>query len=77
MKTLLLASIAVMTSLTVGAEKEERETHPQDADKEGVISLAEAKKDSTLSAIFSDLDINKDGYLSQEELALKVVEKVS
>mgnify|MGYP000365573314 FL=1 len=77
MKTLLLASIAVMTSLTVFAEKEELETHPLDADKDGLISLAEAKKDSTLSAIFSDLDINKDGYLSQEELALKVVEKVS
>jgi hypothetical protein len=33
--------------------------------------MDEAKIDSTLSAIFTELDINQDGYLSHLELEVK------
>ena len=45
--------------------------HPLDADKDGLISVDEAKMDSTLSAIFTELDVDKDGYLSKLELEVK------
>jgi len=49
--------------------------HPLDADKDGLISLDEAKIDKTLSAIFADLDLNQDGYLSNLELEVKTEDK--
>ena len=71
MKKLLLASIITFVSLNVLAEAEEMTVHPLDTDKDGLISLDEAKVDSTLSSIFADLDINQDGYLSHLELEVK------
>ena len=71
MNKLLLASIIIFTSLNVFAESEEMTVHPLDTDKDGLISIDEAKVDSTLSAIFAELDINKDGYLSLLELDIK------
>ena len=77
MKKLLLASIITFVSLNVLAEVEEMTVHPLDTNKDGLISLDEAKIDSTLSAIFADLDINQDGYLSHLELEVKTQEKTS
>ena len=71
MKKLLLASIVTLVSLNVLADTEEMKFHPLDTDKDGLISLEEAKTDSTLSAIFTDLDINQDGFLSHLELEVK------
>jgi oligoribonuclease (3'-5' exoribonuclease) len=71
MKKLLLASIVTFASLNVLAESEEMSVHPLDADKDGLVSMDEAKIDSTLSAIFTELDINQDGYLSHLELEVK------
>ncbi|WP_340678689.1 hypothetical protein [Paraglaciecola sp.] len=42
-----------------------------DTDSDGLISREEAKVDDTLSAIFAELDINQDGYLSKLELEVK------
>ena len=77
MKKLLFTSIITFVSLNVLAEIEEMTVHPLDTNKDGLISLDEAKIDSTLSAIFADLDINQDGYLSHLELEVKTQEKTS
>ncbi len=71
MKKLLLVSILGFVSLNVLAESEVMITHPLDADKDGLISVDEAQQDSTLTAIFTDLDINQDGFLSRLELEVK------
>jgi hypothetical protein len=77
MKKLLLASIITFVSINVVAEVEKMTVHPLDTNKDGLISLDEAKTDSTLSSIFADLDINQDGYLSHLELEVKTKEKTS
>jgi len=77
MKKLLLASIVTFTSLNVLAESEEMPVHPLDADKDGLVSMDEAKIDSTLSAIFAELDINQDGYLSHLELEVKTADETN
>ena len=77
MKKLLLPSIVTFVSLNVLAQSEEMSVHPLDTDKDGLISMDEAKVDSTLSAIFADLDINQDGYLSNLELEVKTENKTN
>jgi hypothetical protein len=71
MKKLLLASIISFASFSVLADSGEKTIHPLDTDKDGLISVEEAKIDSTLSALFSDLDVNQDGYLSNLEMEVK------
>ncbi|WP_158769927.1 EF-hand domain-containing protein [Paraglaciecola sp. L1A13] len=39
-----------------------------DADNDGRISVEEASSDAALSSVFTELDVNKDGYLSASEL---------
>ncbi|ABG40683.1 hypothetical protein Patl_2165 [Paraglaciecola sp. T6c] len=39
-----------------------------DTDNDGRISLEEASSDAALSSVFTELDVNKDGYLSASEL---------
>ena len=77
MKKLLLASIMTFASLNVLAESEEMTVHPLDTDKDGLISMDEAKVDSTLSALFADLDINNDGFLSHLELEVKTEDETN
>lgn len=71
MKKILLASIVTLVALNVSANSEDMPKHPLDTDKDGLISKAEAQADSTLSAIFDELDVNDDGYLSHLELEAK------
>ena len=40
-----------------------------DTDIDGRISVEEAANDPDLSAVFAELDVNKDGYLTPSELA--------
>jgi len=77
MKKLLLASIVTFASLNVLANSDKMAVHPLDADKDGLISMNEAKVDSTLSAIFADLDVNQDGYLSHMELEVKTEDETN
>ncbi|MBL4630688.1 MAG: hypothetical protein JKY14_05845 [Paraglaciecola sp.] len=74
MKKLLLASIIAFVSLSVFAQSEEMSVHPLDTDKDGLISIDEAKSDVTLSALFTELDVDQDGYLSLSELEVKTEE---
>ncbi len=39
--------------------------------------MTEAKADNTLSAIFTDLDINQDGFLSHLELGSNAEKKLA
>jgi Ca2+-binding EF-hand superfamily protein len=81
MKTFLLASIVTLVSLNVLASTEEKTAHALDVDvdvdKDGLISIDEAKIDSTLSTFFADLDINQDGYLTYLELEVKTQEELT
>lgn len=36
--------------------------HPLDANKDGIISIDEAKVDRTLSVIFTELNLDQDGF---------------
>ena len=74
MKKLLLAFFVTFVSLSVLAKSDEMAVHTLDTDKDGLISMDEAKIDSTLKAIFSELDLNQDGYLSHLELEVKTEE---
>lgn len=67
----LYASIITFTSLNSLAQSEAMSVHALDTDKDGLLSASEAKADATLSAIFTELDINQDGYLSHLELEVK------
>jgi hypothetical protein len=40
-----------------------------DVNKDGLISIEEAKADKTIAALFAELDTNRDGYLSKSEMA--------
>jgi hypothetical protein len=42
-----------------------------------LISREEAKPDNTLSAIFTELDSNQDGYLSHLELEVKTEDETN
>jgi hypothetical protein len=77
MKKFLLASIITFASFNLLAESDEMAVHPLDADKDGLISIDEAKADSTLSAIFTELDINQDGFLSHLELEVKTEDETN
>jgi hypothetical protein len=77
MKKLLIAAIMTCASLSAFANSEDVLAHPLDTDKDGLISMEEAKTDSTLSALFLDLDVNQDGYLSQLELEVKTEAKTN
>ncbi|MFT4938723.1 MAG: Ca2+-binding EF-hand superfamily protein [Paraglaciecola sp.] len=43
-----------------------------DADKDGLVSIEEAKADTSLSTAFEELDVNQDGYLSSLELTEEI-----
>jgi hypothetical protein len=77
MKKSLLVSIVTFISLNSFAVTEEITVHPLDIDKDGLISIDEAKADNTLSAIFSELDINQDGFLSNWELEVKTEDETN
>lgn len=77
MKKLLLPLLITIVSLNVLAQSEEVQVHPLDANNDGLISVEEAKIDGTLSAIFNELDINQDGYLSSLELEVKTADSTN
>lgn len=58
--TLFLASTAVMADEDLMAKL--------DTDNDGRISVEEASADSSISSSFTELDVNKDGYLTASEL---------
>ncbi|WP_340678691.1 hypothetical protein [Paraglaciecola sp.] len=67
MKKLLILGLCVLASTSVFADEELFIT--LDADGDSLISISEAAVDADVSAQFSELDANKDGYLSAEEFA--------
>jgi hypothetical protein len=72
MKKLILATVILFTTNIAYAENER--FIQLDTDKDGLISIEEAKVDKTLSVIFAKLDINHDGYLTSLEIAAKTAE---
>lgn len=69
MKKLYLATLTLLISANVLASN--FDFNAFDVDQDGLISLEEAKVDSTLSALFTELDSNQDGYLSLAEMTEK------
>ena len=77
MRKFVFASIVTFASFNLLAESEEIIVHLLDSDKDGLISMEESKTDSTLSAIFTELDINQDGFLSHLELETKTEDEIN
>lgn len=70
MTKLLLVLTASLFSLAITAQEPIENVHVLDTDKDGLISVEEAKQDTELSAVFEKLDTDKDGFLSKQEIAL-------
>ena len=66
MKKLVVVTSLIFASASVIAQDDLLEA--LDTDNDGRISLEEASADAALSSVFTDLDVNKDGYLSASEL---------
>ncbi|GAC25182.1 MAG: hypothetical protein CL579_03620 [Alteromonadaceae bacterium] len=66
MKKLIVITSLLFASSSVLAQDDIMDA--LDADNDGRISLEEASSDAALSSVFTELDVNKDGYLSASEL---------
>tara|TARA_R110000744_G_scaffold80307_6_gene157653 strand:- start:1195 stop:1401 length:207 start_codon:yes stop_codon:yes gene_type:complete len=66
MKKLIVITSLLFASNSVLAQDDIMDA--LDADNDGRISLEEASSDAALSSVFTELDVNKDGYLSASEL---------
>lgn len=69
MKKFIPLTILAFVSLALFAEEDL--IAKLDTDNDGRISIEEAAEDTSLLAMFSELDTNKDGYLSPSELENK------
>lgn len=70
MKKLIMLSAFILAAGSAGsAFAQEDELAMLDTDTDGRISVEEAASDPSLSAVFAELDVNKDGYLTPSELA--------
>ncbi|GAA0852513.1 hypothetical protein [Aliiglaciecola litoralis] len=65
-KTILVSALLLAASSTFAQEDK---LAILDVDADGRISVEEAASDPALSAMFAELDVNKDGYLTANELA--------
>jgi Ca2+-binding EF-hand superfamily protein len=66
MKKLIPLVVLAFASMAIIAEEDL--IAKLDIDNDGRISIEEAAEDASLSAMFAELDTNKDGYLSPSEL---------
>jgi|TARA_R110002012_G_scaffold146850_1_gene305171 Ca2+-binding EF-hand superfamily protein len=66
MKKLIVITSLLFASSSVLAQDDIMDA--LDTDNDGRISLEEASSDAALSSVFTELDVNKDGYLSASEL---------
>ncbi len=69
MKKWLSILILFTTGFCVNAQQDKMTV--LDTDLDGRISIEEAAADAELAAIFTELDTNKDGFLTPSELAEK------
>ena len=67
MKNVLVLSAFLLASAAATAQEDKLAA--LDSDNDGRISVEEAASDPALSAVFAELDTNKDGYLTPSELA--------
>jgi Ca2+-binding EF-hand superfamily protein len=63
-----LIPLVALTFASMALIAEEDLLAKLDSDNDGRISIEEAAEDASLSAMFAELDTNKDGYLSPIEL---------
>lgn len=66
-----LIPLVALTFASMALIAEEDLIAKLDSDNDGRISIEEAAEDTALLAMFSELDTNKDGYLSPSELENK------
>jgi hypothetical protein len=66
MKKLIAIGSLILASASVLADEDVMSK--LDTDNDGRISVEEAASDASLSAVFAELDVNKDGYLTPSEL---------
>lgn len=66
MKKLITIGALLLASSAVFAEEDLLAI--LDTDNDGRISIEEAAADASLTAVFAEMDVNKDGYLTPSEL---------
>jgi Ca2+-binding EF-hand superfamily protein len=66
MKKLITIGALLLASSAVFADEDLLET--LDTDNDARISVEEAAADASLTAVFAEMDVNKDGYLTPSEL---------
>ena len=69
MKKTIILSALILIAGNAFAQDEENTLAMLDTDIDGRISVEEAASDVELSAVFAELDVDKDGYLTPSELA--------
>lgn len=65
MKKTLIMSLSILAASSVMAD--ENKLTVLDTDHDGLLSIEEASADPELAKAFADLDIDKDGFISQAE----------
>jgi hypothetical protein len=63
-----LIALVALSLISLALIADENLIAKLDSDNNGRISIKEAAEDVSLAAMISELDINKDGYLSISEL---------
>ena len=63
-----LIALVALSLISLALIADENLIAKLDSDNNGRISIKEAAEDVSLAAMFSELDTNKDGYLSISEL---------
>jgi Ca2+-binding EF-hand superfamily protein len=66
MKKLITIGALLLASSAVFADEDLLAT--LDTDNDARISVEEAAADASLTAVFAEMDVNKDGYLTPSEL---------
>lgn len=69
MKALIIATTIALASTAAFAD--ETTLKDLDKDEDGRISVEEASVDPKIAAVFAELDLDKDGFLSATEMPKK------
>lgn len=65
----LLMLVVMLAACSAGGQERNASFEALDQDKDGLLSVREAKADKQVASQFAAADKNQDGFLSREEFA--------